>query len=70
MIKEDVTKSFYFGAKVRFIKTVHQSLQNKDFCLVGFQDNAFALIEWHLRGQYHFDYYSGSVYSDLELVED
>ena len=69
MFKENVTNSFCFGAKVKFTKeNVHADLRYKDFCLIGFTDNAFALIEWEKRGEYNFEYYTGSVYSDLELV--
>lgn len=64
MFKEDITKSFHFGAKVKFLK----QLRDKEFCLIGFDNNAFALIEWHKRGGYEFEYYNGSVYSDLELL--
>lgn len=65
-LKEDITKSFHFGAKVKFMKK--EDLKDKEFCLVGFNDNAFAVIEWDKRGDYSFEYYTGSVYSDLELV--
>jgi hypothetical protein len=39
-------KTFNFGEKVRFIKQleVHPDLRDKDFCLIGFCDSAFALI--------------------------
>ena len=70
MFKEDVTKSFHFGAKVKFLQQdkIHPDLRDKEFCLIGFNDNAFAVIEWKKRGGYGFEYYIGSVYSDLELV--
>ena len=70
MFKEDVTKSFHFGAKVKFLQQdkIHPDLRDKEFCLIEFNDNAFALIEWKKRGGYGFEYYTGSVYSDLELV--
>lgn len=60
---------FDFGEKVRFAKQeeIHPDLRNKDFCLIGFDNSAFALIEWEKRGQYHFEYYTGSFYADLEL---
>lgn len=69
MKKEDVTKSFHFGAKVKFLKQdkIHPDLRDKDFCLIGFDDSAFAVIEWDKRGGYQFEYYTGSVYADLEL---
>lgn len=64
------TKSFHFGAKVKFLKQdkIHPDLRDKEFCLIGFDDNAFAVIEWDKRGGYGFEYYTGSVYSDLELI--
>ncbi len=70
MFKEDVTKSFHFGAKVKFLQQdkIHPYLRDKEFCLIGFNDNAFAVIEWKKRGGYGFEYCTGSVYSDLELV--
>ena len=70
MFKEDITKSFHFGAKVKFLKQdkIHPDLRDKEFCLIGFDDNAFAVIEWEKRGGYGFEYYTGSVYFDLELV--
>ena len=70
MFEENVTKSFSFGEKVRFVKQeeIHPDLRNKDFCLIGFDDSAFALIEWEKRGQYFFEYYTGSVYEKLVVV--
>ena len=70
MFKEDITKSFHFGAKVKFLKQdkIHPDLRDKEFCLIGFNDSAFAVIEWDKRGGYGFEYYTGSVYSDLELA--
>ena len=70
MFKEYITKSFHFGAKVKFLKQdkIHHDLRGKEFCLLGFNDTAFAVIEWDKRGGYGFEYYTGSVYSDLELV--
>lgn len=68
-MKEYITKSFHFGAKVKFLKDkIHPDLIDKEFCLIGFEENAYALIEWDKRGGYKFEYYTGSVYSDLELV--
>jgi len=69
MFKEEITKSFHFGAKVRFIKEkIHPDLVGKDFCLIGFNDTAFALIEWSKRGKYDFEFYTGSVYVDLQVL--
>ena len=69
MFKEEITKSFHFGAKVRFIKEkIHPDLVGKDFCLIGFNDTAFALIEWSKRGKYDFEFYTGSVYADLQVL--
>jgi hypothetical protein len=70
MFKEDITRSFHFGAKVKFLKKdkIHPDLVDKEFCLIGFDDTAFALIEWSKRGGYNFEFYTGSVYSYLELV--
>lgn len=71
MFKEDITKCFYFGAKVRFIKQdeIHPDLRGKDFCLISFDENAFAVVEWDKRGQYSFEYCVGSIYENLELVD-
>ena len=69
MFKEEITKSFHFGAKVKFIKEkIHPDLVGKDFCLVGFNETAFALIEWSKRGEYDFEFYTGSVYVDLQVL--
>ena len=69
MFKEEITKSFHFGAKVRFIKEkIHPDLVGKDFCLIGFNDTAFALIEWSKRGKYDFEFYTGPVYVDLQVL--
>lgn len=69
MFKEEITKSFHFGAKVKFIKEkIHPDLVGKEFCLVGFNDTAFALIEWSKRGEYGFEFYTGSVYVDLKVL--
>jgi len=69
MFKENVTNSFYFGAKVKFTKdNVHADFKDKEFCLIGFTDTAFAVILWEKRGEYNLDFISGSIYSDLELV--
>ena len=69
MFKEEITKSFHFGAKVKFIKDkIHPDLVGKEFCLVGFDDTAFALIEWSKRGGYNFEFYTGSVYVNLQVL--
>jgi len=70
MSQENITKAFHFGAKVKFNRSivVHPDLKNKEYCLIGFCDNAYALIEWDKIGQYRFEYYTGSVYADLELL--
>ena len=40
-----------FCSKVRFKKKdIHISLRDVDFCLIGFDDTAFALIEWNKKG--------------------
>ena len=67
----DITKPFHFGAKVKFLKQdkIHPDLRDKEFCLLGFNDAAFAMIEWNKKGGYEFGYYTGSVYSDLVLIE-
>lgn len=71
MLTENITKSFHFGSKVKFLKQdkIHVDLRDKEFCLIGFDETAFALIEWENRGQYQFEFYTGSVYSDLELLD-
>lgn len=69
MFNEEITKSFHFGAKVKFIKDkIHPDLVGKEFCLIGFDDTAFALIEWSKRGNYNFEFYTGSVYVDLQVL--
>lgn len=69
MFKEEITKSFHFGAKVKFIKgKIHTDLVGKEFCLIGFNDTAFALIEWSKRGEYDFEFYTGSVYVELQVL--
>ena len=67
---KQITKAFYFGAKVKFISAdIHQNLKGKAYCLIGFTDNAFAVVEWKNRGGYNFEYFTGSVYDKLALVE-
>ena len=69
MFKEEITKSFHFGAKVKFVKeNVHPDLAEKEFCLIGFDETAFALIEWSKRGGYGFEYYTGYIYVDLQVL--
>ena len=69
MFKEEITKSFYFGAKVKFIKEkIHSDLIDKEFCLIGFNETAFSLIEWEKRGQYDFEFYAGNIYADLQVL--
>lgn len=69
MFKEEITKAFCFGSKVKFIKEkTHPDLVDKVFCLVGFNETAFALIEWEKRGQYDFEFYTGSIYADLQVL--
>lgn len=69
-MEDQTTKAFYLGAKVKFQadKDLHPDLRDKEFCLLGFHDSAFAIIEWDKRGGYGFDFYTGSVYSKLEAV--
>lgn len=71
MIKENITNSFHFGAKVRFThqNEVHPDLRNKEFCLIGFDETAYALIEWEKRGLYQFEFYSGNIYEKLSLCD-
>lgn len=71
IMKEDITKSYHFGAKVKFTypEQVHQDLRNKEFCLIGFDESAFALIEWEKRGQYQIEFYTGNIYEKLSLCE-
>lgn len=56
-----------FGDKVRFKEQdkVHVDLRQKEFCLIGFDNSAFAIIEWHKRGQYNFEFYTGNVFETL-----
>lgn len=70
MFKEDITKSFYFGAKVKFLKQdkIHQDLRDKEFYLISFDDNSF-IIERDKGGGYELEHHDGSVYSCLELVD-
>lgn len=72
MIEENITKSFHFGVKVKFAEkskfAIYSYLMDKEFCLIGFNESAFALIEWSKRGQYNFECYKGSVYSHLEVL--
>lgn len=69
MFKEEITKSFYFGAKVKYIKkNIHPDLVDKEFCLIGFNEKAYALIEWTNRGNYNFEFYTGSVSVDLQVL--
>lgn len=72
MADNSITKSFQFGIKVKFIRQdkIHPDLRDKEFCLIGFNDNAYAIIEWDKRGSYEFQYFTGSVYSDLELMDN
>ena len=59
-----------FGSKVRFKSSkVHISLRDRDFCLIGFDSTAFAIVQWDKKGQYNFDFYTGNVNKELELVE-
>jgi len=60
----------YFCAKVKFKdhSNVHTDLKDKEFCLLGYTDNAIALIEWDKRGEYTFDYYTASL-KDLIILE-
>lgn len=69
--KDGLTKSFHFGAKVKFQHqdSIHTDLRNKEFCLLGFDETAFALIEWQKRGGYQFEFYTGRVYTHLELLD-
>ena len=50
-----------FGSKVKWknTKDLHPDLRDVEFCLIGFDYNAFALIPWANRGAYFFDYYGG-----------
>jgi len=67
---KEITKSFSFGAKVKFVKeNIHPDLVGKEFCLLGFNESAFALIEWSNRGGYYFEFYTGSVFDDIETID-
>ena len=59
-----------FGDKVRFKEQekIHVDLQNKDFCLIGFDKSAFAIIQWDKRGQYCFEFYTGDALDKLILM--
>jgi len=62
---------FEFGDKVKFKneEKVHPDLRDKEFCLLGFGNSAFALIEWDKRGQYFFEYFNGNINESLIKVE-
>ena len=56
--------------KFRDSKNLHPSLCDVEFCLLGFDDVAFCIIPWEKRGGYHFDYYTGKVDEQLEVIEE
>lgn len=66
------TQKFDFGSKVRFkaSRNIHPELIGRDFCLVGFDNTAFAIIDWHKRGGYDFEFYTGDVNVELELIPE
>ena len=75
MIKQEIDTEpkeweMKFGDKVKFTNKVdvHPDLKNKEYCLLGFNDCAFALIKWKDRGKYNFEFYSGDVFEVLELI--
>jgi len=59
-----------FGEKVKFAEphNVHIDLRDKEFCLIGSDESAFALIEWDKRGEYGFEFYSGDPEKLLVVV--
>jgi hypothetical protein len=61
---------FEFGDKVKFKDGCNDFYKDKEYCLIGCCNSAFALIEWHKKGGYAFDYVSGKVEECLEKVED
>jgi hypothetical protein len=67
-----MTTTFKFGSKVEFKNQdeAHIDLRDKYFCLIGFCDSAFALIDWDKRGSYDFSFYSGNVTKTLTLAEE
>lgn len=63
---------FYFGCKVRLVnksRLRHDNLDNC-FCLLGFNSNAFALIEWNKKGEYDFKYFIGNVDNELKIISE
>ena len=58
-----------FADKVKFKKeNAHPDLKEGEFCLLGFNESAFALVPWEKRGHYFFDYYTGIAEDELEVV--
>lgn len=70
MFKEDITKSFYFGAKVKIMKNENYPAvhYDREYCLIGFNEYKYVLVEWDKRGELPTDSFFGSIYTDLELV--
>jgi len=66
--------SEYFGKKIRFTGDVHSEIKNKDFCVLGIQENAVAVIEWDKRGDYDFGcltlYYTLKSINDIEIIKE
>lgn len=62
---------FEFGSRVAFKKQeqFHPDLLNRDFCLVGFCDHAFAVVDWDKRGTYDIHFYTGEPSEKLVLVQ-
>jgi hypothetical protein len=64
-------RKFKFGEKVTFIdqSNLNPEWRNKNFCLLGYDELAFAFIEWERKGAYGFDYCSGNAEELLTIVK-
>lgn len=64
---------FKFGEKVMFSSqsNVHPSQKDKEYCLLGFESEGFALVEWERRGQLGaISFHKGNPHIELTSLDE
>lgn len=64
------TRKFNVGDRVRVKpgKKLSPYLMENDLCMLGYDETAFAAIEWDKRGDYGFEFFTGNAEEMFDKV--